>query len=295
MADDIQVSTGSGIAIGGDLISSVLYQRVKLIYGADGVNSGDVAANNPFPVVVSSGTTGISGSVGAVSLTAANFNVVVSNGSIAILAGTTLIGTVSVTQLTAANLNCVVSNGSIALLAGTALVGTVSVTQLTAANLNVVVSNGTIVVNTVSTVGITGTVSTTEASAADIKTAIQIVDDWDDSDKCKVVMPFRTTKFQGALNASVATTAVTVVNGASTNANLHITAYLISASAAGTYWLEDGAGSALTPYHYLAANGGASFTAVVSEPLSTAITATTIKLKAGQAGSTGCLVLGYSA
>lgn len=43
MADNISVSTSGGTeTIGADEISSVKYQRAKLIYGPDGTNSGDV-------------------------------------------------------------------------------------------------------------------------------------------------------------------------------------------------------------------------------------------------------------
>ena len=40
-----------GLVVGGDEISGVLYQRMKLILGADGVNDGDVDASNPLPVI----------------------------------------------------------------------------------------------------------------------------------------------------------------------------------------------------------------------------------------------------
>jgi hypothetical protein len=371
MADNINVTTGSGIAIGGDLISSVLYQRVKLIAGIDGVNDGDIAATNPLPVSVSGGTIVIT------QPTAASLNAVVSNGSIAILSGTTLIGTVSVTQLTAANLNAVVSNGSIALLAGTAVVGTVSVTQLTAANLNVVVSNGTIlvntastlatsptaanfnvvvsngsivvntcstlatsptaanfnvvvsngsiVVNTISTTAVTqataanlncvvsngtiglkagtalvGTVSVTQLTAANLNVVVSngsIVVNTISTTALVVsqaTLALRPTRFRGSVTHSDSTTAITIINGAATNATLNISYYLISSSVAGNFWLEDGAATALTPKHYFAANGGAAAGPFLDCPISTAITATTIKLKGSAAGSVGCLVLGYS-
>jgi hypothetical protein len=52
MADDVTLNAMSGgNVIGADLIAGVNYQRVKLIYGADGVNSGDVATANPLPVI----------------------------------------------------------------------------------------------------------------------------------------------------------------------------------------------------------------------------------------------------
>jgi hypothetical protein len=53
MADNTILNTGTGgDTIASDDISSVKYQRVKLIHGADGVNDGDVSTTNPFPVRV---------------------------------------------------------------------------------------------------------------------------------------------------------------------------------------------------------------------------------------------------
>lgn len=57
MADDILVTPGTGATIGADEISSVKYQRVKLIHGADGVNAGDVSTANGLPVQLQSGQT----------------------------------------------------------------------------------------------------------------------------------------------------------------------------------------------------------------------------------------------
>jgi hypothetical protein len=36
--------------VGADEIDGVVYQRMKLIHGADGVNEGDISALNPLPV-----------------------------------------------------------------------------------------------------------------------------------------------------------------------------------------------------------------------------------------------------
>jgi hypothetical protein len=44
----------TGDVIAADEISAVKYQRIKLIYGDDGINVGDVSATNPFPVSVNS-------------------------------------------------------------------------------------------------------------------------------------------------------------------------------------------------------------------------------------------------
>ena len=51
MADNSTLNSGSGgDTIGTDNISSVHYQRVKIIHGTDGVNDGDTAEELPLPV-----------------------------------------------------------------------------------------------------------------------------------------------------------------------------------------------------------------------------------------------------
>ena len=53
MTDDFVANPGSGgSTFGADDISGVLYSRIKLIHGADGVNAGDVAVAQPLPVQV---------------------------------------------------------------------------------------------------------------------------------------------------------------------------------------------------------------------------------------------------
>lgn len=51
MADNVTLDSMSGGDVAAaDEISGVKYQRIKLIYGGDGVNSGDVSDTNPFPI-----------------------------------------------------------------------------------------------------------------------------------------------------------------------------------------------------------------------------------------------------
>ena len=59
MADNVQLSTnvGTGAVAASDDIGGFHFQRIKLIYGVDGVNSGDVATSNPLPVSTFLGTT----------------------------------------------------------------------------------------------------------------------------------------------------------------------------------------------------------------------------------------------
>jgi hypothetical protein len=50
MADNIGITPGTGATSAADDIGGILFQRVKLAVGADGVNDGDVAVGNPMPV-----------------------------------------------------------------------------------------------------------------------------------------------------------------------------------------------------------------------------------------------------
>jgi hypothetical protein len=57
MADNTVLPTGvGGDTIASDDIGGIKFQRIKLIYGADGVNSGDVSETNPLPITVKSDT-----------------------------------------------------------------------------------------------------------------------------------------------------------------------------------------------------------------------------------------------
>ena len=51
MADNVDITPGTGATVAADLISSALHQRIKITVGADGVNDGDVSSANPLPVV----------------------------------------------------------------------------------------------------------------------------------------------------------------------------------------------------------------------------------------------------
>lgn len=52
MADNIDVKDAADatVTVAGDLISGALFQRIKLVHGADGTNDGDIASGNPLPV-----------------------------------------------------------------------------------------------------------------------------------------------------------------------------------------------------------------------------------------------------
>jgi hypothetical protein len=50
MADNVTLP-GTGAVVAADEIGSALYQRIKLVHGADGTNDGDVSGANPLPTV----------------------------------------------------------------------------------------------------------------------------------------------------------------------------------------------------------------------------------------------------
>lgn len=68
MADNYVANAGSGGSTfaADDIGPGVLYPRVKLVYGVDGTNSGDVSTSNPLPVtaVQAALTKGTQGSTG---------------------------------------------------------------------------------------------------------------------------------------------------------------------------------------------------------------------------------------
>jgi hypothetical protein len=56
MADNVDITPGSGKSIAADDIGGVLHQRVKVVIGADGASDGDVSETNKLPVVSSNAT-----------------------------------------------------------------------------------------------------------------------------------------------------------------------------------------------------------------------------------------------
>ena len=52
MADNVGYTPGTGATVAADDIGSVLFQRIKIVHGADGTNDGDVSATNPIPASV---------------------------------------------------------------------------------------------------------------------------------------------------------------------------------------------------------------------------------------------------
>lgn len=59
MPDNIGYTPGVGATVAADEIGGVIFQRLKLVIGGDGVNGGDVAVGNPLPVVGAVTTDGL--------------------------------------------------------------------------------------------------------------------------------------------------------------------------------------------------------------------------------------------
>lgn len=103
MADNTTLNSGTGgDVIATDDISGVKYQRVKIVLGADGINSGDVSSSNAMPVSDNGSSLTIDGSVSVSNFPATQ----PVSGTVTANAGT---GSFTVAQTTAANLNATVT------------------------------------------------------------------------------------------------------------------------------------------------------------------------------------------
>lgn len=317
MADNVPITSGSGINIAADDISSVLFQRVKLIHGADGTNDGDVASDNPLPVVVSSGTItslpaitgsvtvvndpiGVTGSVAAISIPAITGSVAVISQP-AVTGSVAVVGDVTVDSIT----NAVTVTGSTAVVGDVtvdSVTGTVTVTGSVAAVTIPAITGSVSLVGTsavtgsVTVIGVPETTITGSVAAISIPAitgSVNVVNsELTVTGSVEAINNLKTGRFSASTHVTDATTAVDVV-AASGGAASYISSYLISAYTFSTVWLEDGSGNQLTAYHYLADNGGASYTAAEGEPIVTTITNTTIAIKSTAAGSVSCLIVGW--
>lgn len=117
MADNIDVTPGTGKTIAADDIGGILHQRIKVAWGVDGA-AVDASATNPFPVSI----------IGSAAVTGTFWQATqpVSLASLpALAAGTSIVGKVGIDQTTAGTTNGV----SVAHIGGTAVAsgnGTVS-------------------------------------------------------------------------------------------------------------------------------------------------------------------------
>jgi hypothetical protein len=124
MADNIDVTPGTGATIAGDLIAGAIHQRIKITVGDDGTNDGDVSKTNPLPVVNPTGATIVLGTV------------IVSNSTVTITGSSVILGTCS-----------------------TVVLGTCSTTVLGTCSTTILGTSGCVVIGTITVTGSTGVVN----------------------------------------------------------------------------------------------------------------------------------------
>ena len=84
MAENVTLNTMTGgSTIGADEITSVHYQRVKIIEGADGTNDGDISSANPLPVELVAGAVKAGSVVSGAILSGALASGSISSGALA--------------------------------------------------------------------------------------------------------------------------------------------------------------------------------------------------------------------
>lgn len=108
MADNVEISAGTGTTIAADDVGGgVLVQRVKVTWGADGT-ANDASAANPLPVVQ---TGALPAGTAAIGKLAANSGVDIGDVDVtslpALVAGTAIIGKVGIDQTTPGTTNAV--------------------------------------------------------------------------------------------------------------------------------------------------------------------------------------------
>ena len=193
MSDNVAITEGSGATIGADEISSVKYQRVKVIIGADGVNDGDVASGNPLPIsdaggsltvdgtvaVTNAGITTIAGAVAGTEMqcdvlsmptVTVNAHAVTNAGTFAVQVDSCSLptGAATAAKQLADGHSVTLAAGTAEvgkLAAGTALIGKVGIDQSTANANEVVVKSGSCTVD----LGANNDVTVTNATAANCK------------------------------------------------------------------------------------------------------------------------------
>jgi hypothetical protein len=161
MADNVTITAGSGTSVAADEIGGVYYQRVKITWGADGA-AADVSAADPMPVAVIAGQITVAAGSGLNGATVQRVTVATDD-----TVATDLTAIKPAVQIMddwdesdRVKSNPIVGQAGVAAGSGT---------------------NGATVQRV--------TVATDDTVATDltaIKTAAQIIDDWDESDRAKV-------------------------------------------------------------------------------------------------------------
>lgn len=299
MADNINVTPGTGATVRSIDKSSKLSQVVVLDLGGAGAESllttsmpiqdgGNTITVDGTVAVTNAGITTIAGAVAGTEmqcdvLTMPVTHVIADSGTVT-----------AVTSITNA---VAVTNAGITTIAG-AVSGTKMLVTADAIT-------GTVTANAGTNLNTSALATETGGNLAAAATSLAIIDDWDSSDHCNIrhltatddttniVIPPSTTRVQGKCDNADTTTAREVVAAVASN-YVYITSFVISVAAAGNYWLEDGDAAQLTPKFYLAANGGVSWTAAPSQPYKTTTVNKAINVKGSTAGAVGVMLVGYT-
>jgi hypothetical protein len=135
----------------------------------------------------------------------------------------------------------------------------------------------------------------TEASAAAIKTAVEIMDDWDDgSNNCNTVSGYPNNGFSATINSADATSATQVKAAAGASTYIYITDIIVSTDTAMNFKIQDDEGTpgVLIQSTYVAANGGfvANFATPIKQPTANA----DIDVLASASGNISVTINGYT-
>ena len=176
-----------------------------------------------------------------------------------------------------------------------------------------------------------GRLHTLDANSAAIKTAVEIMDDWDathasaapadgaqvmgaaystalptdvgaDADAARLVTDrygrlctgLQPQAAKAILDNADTTTAREIV-AAVASRKIYVTSLILSVDTAGNYWLEDGDATAVTGKFYLAANGGVAITFPEGTPLNTVTVNKALNVKGSTAGNVSVTVTYYLA
>jgi hypothetical protein len=321
MAANVQVTPGTGDVVAADDVSSVKYQKVKLVDGTAGqttaITAGGGVEAGALRVTVANDSTGvlsIDDNGGAITV---DGTVAVTNAGITSIDG----------KVTACNTGAVVLAAGTAeigkLAAGTALVGKVGIDQVTANANEVVTKTGSITTATLNAettkvIGVTrsadgsGNLLTSTGQALDINiktgnpTTITATQGTPSNLKSEVTnagtfavqseIQQKTGYGQGKVDNADTTTA-RAITGAEAQASkyFYIKSILISVAVAGSYWIEDADAAQITCKFTLAANGGVSWNSSDGTPLKSTTVNKGLYIKGSSAGVVGCMITFFAA
>lgn len=188
MADNVDITQGTGTTIAADEISGVKFQRIKLTIGADGVNDGDISAANPMPVSVASvalptgASTAAKQDTGNTSLASIDGKIVaVNTGAVTVAASALPTGASTAAKQPALGVAGTPSADVISVQ------GAASMTPLLVdASATTQPVSGTVTANAGTNLNTSLLALEAGGNLAAISASASVLDDWDESDRAKV-------------------------------------------------------------------------------------------------------------